>query len=55
MHVRTIWRRAAVVMRMAMPERPGEGRRSSHVVNVTCYHPGAFARRSGRGRDLPRE
>ena len=47
--------RAAVVMRMAMPQRPGEGRKSSHVNPEHHNDTGASARHSIRGRRFERE
>jgi len=47
--------RAAVVMRMAMPQRPGEGRNSSHVMREQYHHTGASARLFTRGRRFERE
>ncbi len=55
MHKRRIDSREAVVMRMAMPQRPGEGRNSSHVMREQHHHTSASARRSTRGRRFERE
>ncbi len=46
---RTDLLRKPVVMRMAMRQRPGSGRQSSHVVREQHHHTGASVRRSGRG------